>query len=156
MSLRTSLFCLSGLLFLGACNDSSPTRPTPDLVDVEFVYFSTVIPGDSVEAGFCAHHQLGSSWIQLWIDGAAVDSYQLRAADDPKTWRGRGQGLPVGRPLVAVIQDLECCSHDGPCQPTEALLVNGFRLQNVVEVTDQIGVHLGLGFRLDSSGSVLQ
>jgi len=54
-----------------------------------------------------------------------------------------------------VVWDLQCCSHTGPCWPTEEVSANGVRLTRVVSLTDG-EERRGLAFQVNSDGRVIQ
>jgi len=148
--------CLS-LAVLGAGCDDDPVGITgSEILLVE--YRSSVQPGSvpPAEAGFCAHHMLGSSWLDF-VAGSA-DTVQLFGTDEPKTYRGTTVVTPAGIEYRVAIRDLECCTHaaDEPCWPTDGLAVNGVAVTRVVALpTDLDPDRIGLAFRVDRSGRIL-
>jgi hypothetical protein len=153
---RSVVAVLAGVLV--SCDGSIPTRPQPAFADVVFVYTSTLAVGDRdpTEAGFCAHHALGASRLDLWKDGATLQvTLSMRPSGEPPRVVVTAERVPVDTPLVAAVWDLQCCSHTGPCSPTEELIANGTRLTTIVKLTVDPD-RKGLAFRLRANGSVVQ
>jgi hypothetical protein len=143
---------------VSSCGDSSPTRSEPAFADVTFAYTSTLPVGDAdpAEAGFCAHHALGASRLELWRDGVTLAStLSIRPSGEPPRAVVKAGGIPVDTPVVVVVWDLQCCSHTGPCWPTEELSANGVRLSRVVSLNDSEG-RMGLAFRVQGDGVIVQ
>lgn len=147
---------LSGVLV--SCRDTSPARPEPvAFIDVGFVYTSTLPAGDAdpTLAGMCLHHALGTSRLELWWGGAALRELYMRPSGNPPRATLTAERLPVDADLVAVVWDVVCCSHTGPCSPTHELVANGTLLTGVVDLGDGSN-RMGLAFRLGGDGRILQ
>jgi hypothetical protein len=152
-----SLFIIVLSTALVGCDTSSPARPEPAFADVTFVYTSTLSAGDRdpTEAGFCFHHVLGTSSLELWRDGLTLhETLFMKLDGDPPKAVVRAEQVPAGTSLVAVVWDLQCCSHIGPCWPTEGLTANGVPLSRVVALTVG-GERTGLAFRVRGDGTVV-
>lgn len=143
---------------LVSCIDTSPARPEPvAFVDVDFVYTSTLTAGDKdpTEAGVCLHHSLGTSRLELWRGGVTLRELYMRPSGNPLRAALTAERLPVNTELVAVVWDVVCCSHTGPCWPTHELVANGTLLTEVVDLGDD-PKRRGLAFRLRSDGGIVQ
>jgi len=154
-SLAVAVF-LSGALV--SCSDTSPGRPDPvAFVDVDFVYTSTLAAGDkdATEAGVCLHHSLGTSRFELWQGGILLRELYMRPSGNPPRAALTAERLPVQTDLVAVVWDVVCCTHSGPCWPTHALVANGTLLTQGLELADDLR-RRGLAFRLRSDGGIVQ
>jgi hypothetical protein len=154
---RTCWLLLFAVAGAAACSDT-PTAPEPvSFLDVNFLYESHLLPGtaDPGAAGFCAHHMLGSSFLDVFHDDELIRSLQMRQ-DEQGRWAGTAGQVPTDEDLVAVIRDLTCCTVEGPCEPTEGLFANSVPLSHVGTVTPPGGVLThGVSFRISRTGTII-
>jgi hypothetical protein len=154
-SIRSLVVAVS--LLSVSCGPSNPAGVEPAFADVTFLYTSILPVGDAdpAEAGFCAHHALGMSRLELWKDGQTLlDTLFMRTSGVPPRAVVTAERVPVDTALVAVVWDLQCCSHTGPCSPTEELSANSVRLTRVVRLS--VDGRTGLAFRVRGSGVIVQ
>jgi hypothetical protein len=156
LSVVCLLSCLS-VASLAACSGSTPTAPDPvDVLDITFVYESFVREDNPppVDSGFCAHHMLGHSWLDLYDGNELVNAISLWRQDDGR-WRGTAGQVPTDRPLVALIRDLACCNVAGVCEPVQGLMANGVPVSRIAAVSLPGGAQRGVGFRISRSGQII-
>jgi len=160
--LRRPLFLVCVVLLLAvaalaACSRSTPTAPDPvEVLDVTFLYESFVHEDDPppVDGGFCAHHMLGHSWLDLYDADQLVNAISLWRQDDGR-WAGTAGQVPTGRPLVALIRDLACCNVGGTCEPIQGLMANGVPVTRLGSVSLPGGAQRGVGFSISKMGLIV-
>ena len=151
-------FTLLPLLLLASSGcDDGPSRPLIATVDLEFRYSSQIGPGSAPpeQAGACAHHQLGATWLDLEpVPRDALPLFNVA----PKVYEGTTRVTISGTTTFrAVIRDLQCCTYaeDEPCWPTGGLEVNGVAVTRVVPLpTEHLPDRVGVEFRVDGRGRV--